>query len=342
MQGGESIIPVPSAQNVIGQLLTLAPAWPLCGETPEQAGGGYRRPTEEAAHERYWQPNPRKRLVMLVCDCDRADPIIRVFNGHAPPPTAVVWNDASGRAHALYILTSPVSFGPTSSRKAQEWAEVVWAGLEEALQADGAYTGLLSRGPLHSGHTLEAISGRSYELSELAAGLKLPKRATLAERLEAQHADSRNTAVFDQVRYAGYARARWSEAALLDYLICLAKEKNSAFADHPSGPMTDREALGIARSVWRFVVANREQLARSTRSRTHSRDRDELDPEEARAQMQAGQAAGAATRREQTRAELRAAVVTLTAQGQRINSQTLSLVTGLPRKTVCAHSDIWA
>lgn len=280
---------------------------------------------------------------MLVCDCDHADPLIHVIEGHAPPPTALVWNNSSGHAHALYVLTSPVSYGPRTSQEAQEWAEAVWAGLEEALQADSAYTGLLSRGPLHPGHTLEAISGRSYELRELAAGLKLPKRATAAQRLEAQRADSRNRATFDHVRRVGYRNAQMGDGPLWDLLTRTASDYAARFTDHPSGPLSDREVLGIARSVWRYVIPRRVQFQNvtSARSRTHSRDRDELEPEEARAQMQAGQAAGAVTRREATRTQLREAAVGLRVRGEPVTAQTLSLVTGISRRTVFNHSDVW-
>ena len=74
----------------------------------------------------------------------------------------------------------------------------------------------------------------------------------------------------------------------------------------------------------------------------YSRDRGGPLPEaEQRARMREGQAQGAATRREATRAELRAAVATLTAQGQPVNAENLSLVAGVSKRTVFNHSDIW-
>lgn len=324
-----------------------APEWALCGATPAEAGAGHRLPKQQAAECRYWQPSPRNRIGVIVCDCDQVDPVDRVLSGHAPPPTAVVWNESNGHSHALYLLTSPVSCGPRSSQQAQQYLEAVWSGLEMALSADSAYGGLLSRGPHAPGHLLEAISGRSYELRELAAAIELPKRATTAQRLAAQHHDSRNRATFDYLRHLAYSHAHLSDAALLDMLTNAATAHNALYTEHPSGPLPARELLGIARSVWRWTTPRRERFKPQIpgavdRSRQHSRDRQPPAPEATqKARQEESGRFTAARKQEATRAELRAAVVTLTQQGQPVNAKTLILVTGLSKNTVYAHSDVW-
>lgn len=328
------------------RLLTdRAPGWPLAGPTPAAAALS-RSPVEAALHAVFWQVNPRGRLGTLVCDCDQADPIEAVWAGLAPPPTALVHNEASGHCHALYVLAEPVGQGARSSPAAIRYAEAVWSGLEVALSADASYTGLLSRGPLAPGHTLEVISGRAYELAELAKGVQLAGRVHQDQELH--HADSRNRAIFDAARHRAYkVAASLDDAQLLAEVLQAAQRANESLHGHPRGPLSVREVTTIARSIYRWCVPRRASLAPKLpgavdRSRMHSKDRPVAAPEAIqKARQSQGQAMTAERRREATRAEIRAGLTLLGRQGVPVTAAALEAVTGVPRRTLHNHADLW-
>lgn len=298
-------------------------------------------------HARYWQPNAAGRLGVLVADCDHADPITAALTGTAPPPTAVVYNEQNGHSHALYCLTTPVARGGRAHAAPQRYAEAIRQALTAALHADPAYTHDLSRGPLAPGHTLEAVSGRTYTLDELAAALPLlPRSAAVTPHA----ADSRNSALFHHLREQLRGWTRRTDD-LHAHLTAAATEFNAShLTDHPRGPLPLSELRATVGSVYRYGMAHKHTQPRRRptlpgavdRSQVYSSDRPPPAPV---AVQQARQAAAgqmtAARRREATRAEIRAGVAVLTQQGQPVTAATLVLVTGLARSTINAHRDVW-
>ena len=328
------------------ELINRAPLWALCGDAPHEAAREEsRRPAEHALAQRFCQLNPRGRLGTLLIDCDHQHGPEAL---DAPPATYATTNPDSGHCQAGYVLLLPVSRGKNARQDIQQLAADVHRALTRELRGDPAFTGLISRGPFHPDHITRLVGGRLWTLAELLRDLPpMPSLTRREARRAAEAADieGRNCAAFEALRREAYRLHDQgiSGAALVRQVQHQAEELNrETFAQHEAGPLADRELAGIVRSICKWTDAHHRPTTGSARSRTHSRDRGGPLPEaEQRARMREGQAQGAATRREATRAELRAAVATLTAQGQPVNAENLSLVAGVSKRTVFNHSDIW-
>lgn len=328
------------------QLVSRAPSWALCGDTPQQAGREEsRRPAEHALAQRFCQLNPRGRLGTLIIDLDHQHGPETM---DAPPATYATTNPDSGHCQAGYVLLLPVSRGKNSRQDIQQLAADVHRALTRELSGDPAFTGLISRGPFHPDHRTRLVGGRLWTLAELLRDL--PPMPSLTRREARRAADTadiegRNCAAFEALRLVAY-RLR-NQGATGTVLLRQVQERAEAlnrdtFEQHAAGMLSARELAGVVRSVCRWTDTHHRPGSKgSPRARIHSRDREPLSEAQQQARRQEGLEQTAATKREATRAKLRAAVVTLTAQGQPVNAETLSLVAGVSKRTVFNHSDIW-
>lgn len=341
-----SFLTISSSEALHAELISRAPSWALCGDTPQQAGREEsRRPAEHALAQRFCQLNPRGRLGTLVIDCDHQDGPEGL---DAPPATYVTTNPANGHCHVGYVLRSPVSRSKNSRQDIVQLAADVHRALTRELRGDPAFVGLISRGPFHQSHSTRLVGGRLWTLAELLRDL--PPLPSLTRREAHRAADAadiegRNCAAFETLRRIAYKHHHRGAtgAALLRQVQEQAENLNrDIFAQHAAGMLSPRELAGIVKSICKWVDANHNPNPRSPRARIHSRDRGGPLPEaEQQARRLEGQSEGAATKREITRAKLRTAVVTLTAQGQPVNAQTLKLVTGLGKTAIYDHADVW-
>lgn len=322
----------------------------MCGDTPQQAGReDSRRPASEAIRRRYWQPNPRKHIGTILVDVDHQhgiDPL------DGPLPTFATLNPASGHQHAAYVLRDAITYGRHTRRAPQQFLEDIRVGLNDALDGDSAYTGLLSRGPYHPDHITRIVSGRVYTLEQLARDLP-PLRTHTTTRREllataaAAEAEGRNCAAFEALRHVGYRLARegyTGEGLRRELQHHADKLNNNTWADHPSGPLDPRELRHIVQSITRYIARHHKPNAGkgSPRSRVHSRDRGEaLSEGQQLARRRKGQQQGAETRREATREAISAAVQGLRAEGQRVTREALAKRTGITTRTLSKHAELW-
>lgn len=264
-----------------------------------------------------------------------------------PPPTYTTINPASGHQQAGYLLAVPVARGGNARRDIQQLAADVTLNITRQLKGDTNFRGFISRGPLCPEHLTRVVGGRLWTLSELVRDL--PPLTTMT-RLQAAtvsedaEREGRNQSVFKNLSSVGFSlkNRNVSGQKLRDELEKTAEMMNQEFLNHPAGPMSPREVATIVKSIFNFLETKYEpSTPRSPRARIQSRDREPLSEAQQQARRELGQLEGAATKREATRAKLRAAVVTLTAQGQPVNAQTLKLVTGLGKTAIYDHVDVW-
>ena len=348
-RGGAGIIAPPlllKSENELQTALTAcAPVWALCGDAPHEAARETsRRPAEFALRQRFCQLNPRGRVGNIVLDLDH-DNGLNLLD--APPPTYTTMNPQSGHQQPGYLLADPVAVGGKALQAPLRYLQDIRRGLTRELCGDGAYSGLLSRGPYHPDHTTRLVSGRLWTLGELLRELPpMPglSRKAATEAAEAADMEGRNCAAFEALRHVAYRLHDQgvSGAGLLRQVQHQAEELNRAtFAQHTAGPLADRELAGIVKSICRWTDNHHQPKAKgksSPREAMHSRERGGPLPEaEQRARQRAGQAVGATSRREATAARLRAAELELQAAGRLITAPALAELAGVGRTAALAY-----
>lgn len=261
----------------------------------------------------------------------------------APPPTYTTLNLESGHQQPGYLLVQPVARGRQAQPGPQRYADDVRRALTRELGGDPAFSGLLSRGPLHPDHLTRLVSGRVYTLGELLRSLPpmpgLTRREATSAADEADR-EGRNCAAFEALRFVAYALhdQGLTGAALVRQVQHQADELNrSTFAQHAAGALTARELAGIVRSICKWTDAHHRPSKASTRSRTHSRERERLTEAEQLARRQLGQAQGASTKREATTARLRAAELELQTAGRLVTATGLAELAGVSRPTAISY-----
>lgn len=284
---------------------------------------------------------------LLLVDADHTDPYGPVLEGRAPSPLLWVHNLTSGHSQPRYAIRQPLTDadGPALPfwRDLARDLAAVWGG-------DLRFTGPLVRGEFGPDHLAEAGRVEAYSLAELRAMLpRTPRADRERERLDA--AAGRNCATFDALRLDAYAELRRdpSGSSLETYLSVRAEQINGQFAQ----PLRAAELRGIVRSIYRWCMAHRDEIARraprkaaklpgaNRASQTPAHERESLPAAQQRANMQAGQRIGADSRREATRARLRVAVAALKRQGQPVTAPALVAATGLSRRVLYDHPDLW-
>lgn len=342
--GGEAIVSPPpflDGDALHAALTVRAPSWALCGDAPHEAAREEsRRPAEYALAQRFCQLNPRGRLGNIVLDLDHLHGLNLL---DAPPPTYTTLNLESGHQQPGYLLAQPVARGKQAQQGPQRYADDVRRLLTRELGGDPAFSGLISRGPLHPGHVTRPVSGRVYTLGELLRSLPpMPGVSRRAANAAAEDADreGRNCAAFEALRFVAYGLHDQgvTGAALVRQVQHQADELNrSTFGQHAVGPLPARELAGIVRSICKWTDAHHRPSKASARSRTHSRERKQLTETQQAARIREGQAKGAMSRREATIARLRAAELELQAGGQLVTAAALVTLTGVGRTWVLRY-----
>lgn len=290
--------------------------------------------------QRFCQINPRGRLGVIVLDLDHDRGPLSL---DAPPPTYTTINPQSGHQQPGYVLADPVARHGAARSGPQQYADDVRRALTRELGGDPSFSGLLSRGPMHPDHLTRIVSGRIWTLGDLLRDLPPMSSQTRREAnraAETADIEGRNCAAFEALRHIAYRfhDQGVSGAALLRQVQHQAEELNrDTFAQHAAGMLGPRELAGIVKSICKWVDANHRPARGSTRSRTHSRDREKLSEAQQAARMREGQAKGATTRREATTARLRAAELQLIKVGQLLTAPALAELAGVERKAALRY-----
>lgn len=315
----------------------------MCGDAPyEAAREESRRPAEYALTQRFCQLNPRGRLGNIVLDLDHQHGLNLL---DAPPPTYTTINPQSGHQQPGYLLARPVARGRNAQEAPQRYADDVRRALTRELGGDPAFTGLISRGPLHPGHLTRLVSGRVWTLGELLRDLPpMPTLSRTAATRAAETADieGRNCAAFEALRHVAYRLHDQgvTGAALLRQVQHQADELNrTTFGQHDAGELSARELGSIVRSICKWTDAHHQPRAKgSPREVIHSRDRGGALPKaEQRARERAGAYQTHQTRREATTSRLRAAELELQAAGRLVTAPSLAAQAGVSRNTALAY-----
>ena len=215
---------------------------------------------KNAVTKRYLSLNHKYVTNWITFDIDRAGAVADLYydNVGVPEPNLVVENPENGHAHFLYQLQTPVFLHENASRKPINYLNAVYGELRELLGADKAYTGLMSKNPLHECWRTQELRVEPYSLAGLSQHLELELTFTKQPKIDLNEAyhEGRNHRIFTELKEWGYVAVRdfrgktyqqWLQSCI-DYCMQL----NSVLV-HPLGY---GEVKQIAKSVSNFCWKN--------------------------------------------------------------------------------------
>ena len=215
---------------------------------------------KNAVTKRYLSLNHKYVTQWLTFDIDRAGAVADLYYDcmGVPEPNIVVENTENGHAHFLFKLETPVYLGENASPKPINYLTTVYGELRELLGADKAYTGLMSKNPLHESWRTQELHVEPYSLTELSHHLELDSKVVKQSKVSADEAyhEGRNHRIFTELKgwayvavreYRGKTYQQWLQSCI-DYCMQL----NSVLV-HPLGY---GEVKQIAKSVSQFCWKN--------------------------------------------------------------------------------------
>lgn len=229
------------------------PRKPYC--TDDLGYGVKIRPVTTALKLPYIQANPPHLRFFSIFDVDREGGALAWEYAGLPPPAWAAVNRENGHAHIAWALTAPVLTGDGASDAPLRYLAAIEAAFREEMQADGGYTGLITKNPVHPRWSLYKGPQRTWELGELAEYVDLdryrPKKGPIEEV-----GLMRNVRLFDWLRQWAYEAVRRHRVER-NYVIWQAEcyykslERNGDFRR----PMDPRECYHIAKSVAKWTWA---------------------------------------------------------------------------------------
>ena len=240
------------------QTISKYPAKPYCSDNLSL--GIQIRPKAQALLKKYIQPNHPYYTHFFVFDLDYPTAYVDLFYEMigVPTPNLVVENPENGHAHFLFKLETPVFLSGNASPKPIRYLNAVYGELREIFGADKAYTGLMSKNPLHEHWRTQELQVEPYSLAGLAQHLELKPEIIKQAKVSDDEAfyEGRNHRLFTELKQWAYVAVRdfrgktyqqWLQSCL-DYSMQL----NSVLV-HPLGY---GEIKQIAKSVSKFCWKN--------------------------------------------------------------------------------------
>lgn len=231
------------------------PVYPLASD--DFVHGVYRMARGKALGHRYVETNPQALSNLLVVDIDHPDSALRALSaqGNHPLPTAIVENPANGHAHAVWALQEPVTRTERARLKPLTYAAAVVEGLRRAVDGDAAYSGLLTKNPIHEDWETLWLGDRLRSLRQLEEelGRHMPPTGWRKSSGGAAVGLGRNCSLFEDSRHWAYRELRnWfgDPLGLSTAILGGVQERNQQFAE----PLPVTEARAIAASITRWIT----------------------------------------------------------------------------------------
>lgn len=241
------------------------PRRPLAADNFED--GVYRRDRSEALGMRNIEAHPKALKNMFIVDIDHEDALDRVMMGREGWTPSVFVQSESGRGHAIWLMADPMPMTAAATgrtKKPTYYAEAINEGLRRSVDGDRAYSGRMTKNPLHpSWHAFwKRDAARGYAFDELADHLRregfMPEpdwwKKRRGRRGEVNGAgEGRNADLFNETRFYAYALATQVDGdaeVLRERVINFATVRNSEFPV----PLPTNEALSVAHSIVKYVT----------------------------------------------------------------------------------------
>lgn len=209
---------------------------------------------------KYIEANPLSVSDLLVIDIDHEDARTIALWEHAGYlPNVIVENPDNGHAHAVWALASPFARTEYAKRKPLAYAAAVTEGLRRSCSGDEAYSGLMTKNPLHNAWNSELVTDHLYTLNELAELLtehgEMPAPSWKRTKRRNTSGLGRNCHIFETARHWAYREIRnhWGEAEGL-YKAILAHCLRINREEFASNPLPLQEVAQIAKSIHKWII----------------------------------------------------------------------------------------
>lgn len=218
--------------------------------------GVWREQRERALRRQYVETSPRALVAAVVIDVDRPDAVLRAFERPSdhPVPSWVVEGNG-GHGHVGFWLESPVCRTDAARVDPLRYLARVTEGLRRSLDGDQAYTGLLTRNPLHDEADVIWGTDKAYSLRELGT-VHTPRQ--LPRKPERSSGLGRNVTMFDTARHEVYG-LHDPDQPLDDWhrvVVQHCHAVNSTFDAALGGPLPFAEVQATASSISRWTRRN--------------------------------------------------------------------------------------
>lgn len=212
-----------------------------------------------AQQKRYIQHNQPNSKIWLAYDIDRGIAPEEITDDLLlPPPTLFIQNPENKHAHALYGLTVPVHLNNNSSQAAIRLAGAIDCAMQQRLDADAGYVGLITKNPKHEDWLTYSLAS-TYELCELADYLDLSAYNDPKAELPA-YGLGRNCRLFDKLRVWAYRAIRQGWPAFDQWHnACL--DRCVAYNAQFGAPLPYSEVKATAKSVAKWTYKKFDQKA---------------------------------------------------------------------------------
>lgn len=240
--------------SVLSKFKDGLPKKPYCTDDPKLYGTSINS-RDKAIGFAHIQPNHPYYTNCLVFDLDY--PVIPEFEYSMigfPMPNIITENPRNGHAHAIYQLETPIYKTDASRPKPIAFGNAVQRALEQVLEADQAYPGLLTKNPLSEQWRVYTPREKPYSLYELAELLELNETKFKVIKPSEAKDLGRNCCMFDTVRHWAYKEVRhyrWVRYRGWQYAVlshCL--DFNKSFPI----PMKESEVRAIAKSIANYCL----------------------------------------------------------------------------------------
>lgn len=208
------------------------------------------RPRTTALTMRHLQHNKPTSVSCLVLDLDSPLFWQLLENKFLPSPNLVAFNPKNHHCHLYYNLNTPVYTCQAARQKPLRYLAAVQYTLCHAWGADSAYSGLISKNPIHQDWRIIQLRAEAWDLGELAYWLDLPSKLP---RKAQSVGLGRNCTLFDMLRYWAYDNVlsyrikggyeQWHKAVL---------STGESFNSFPE-PLQYNEVKNTANSVAKWV-----------------------------------------------------------------------------------------
>lgn len=238
-------------QAAIDLFAQTAPYKPYCAD--DFSHGSRIRTRQEALKYKHIQHNPPAHIRWVIIDVDRPGAAAWAFDGWLPPAAWVAINDDNGHAHVAYGLKAPVCTTDAARMKPLRYLDHVERGLRAYLDGDPAYSGHITKNPLHPCWRIEYEGeGGIYELDWLDQFVPdVPANESGSDMQ--QQGIGRNVSLFDALRTWGYRAVReyWQPGGYDAWLEAVLRQAE-AFNDFPT-PLPYSEVKAAARSTAKWI-----------------------------------------------------------------------------------------